>query len=94
MSNYDSKTATVEQSKSYANCVQMLHPEPMPEGAAIILKVVFICVLIGMGVGVWKGWKEEGPVGSLFGMVLGGALPLILAVILGGVLMAIGFIFS
>lgn len=56
---FDNKTATVQQQKEFASCVQRLNPEPMAGGEVIFIKVWIAIVFISMAVGGYKGYKDE-----------------------------------
>lgn len=63
MPRFDHKTATVEDRRDYAQCVGIVHPEPVhPEpwsdGSIYIAKALFVIALIGMGLGVFQAQRE------------------------------------
>ncbi len=52
---YEPKTATVEQMREYASCVQVLYPEQTSPGLIVALKVAFVIVLVSAAIGAWRG---------------------------------------
>ena len=86
--NFDSKTATIEQQKSYADCIQTLNPEPMSPEAIIALKVWFILSLLA---GILGG-VSEGPENAIVWFLFAGVAIPCAAGIVAGVLWVFGVI--
>lgn len=93
--SFDSKTATVEQSQDYARCVNHLYPDQLSDGQTLILKVVIVFCLFCAAFGARHFWKEDyhwfsATLGFFIGICGGVAAVLILA----GVIISIGFLFT
>ena len=56
---YDAKAASVQEMRSYASCVQILHPDPPNSGAVIFAKSMFVIALLGLGFGIYKARKAK-----------------------------------
>lgn len=54
--SYEAKGATVEEMRSYAECVNTLHPDDLSPGAVSALKV---CVLVCFGFAAFFWWRER-----------------------------------
>lgn len=54
--SYEAKGATVEEMRSYAECVNTLHPDDLSPGAVSALKV---CVLVCFACAVIFWWRER-----------------------------------
>lgn len=96
MEEFDSYTATVSEQKYYADCVDMIHPDPASGAEVLFLKIVLVCALVGMVVGAIKGWIDR-TFGIadvfLFGL-LGGLVGAFIPAFIMGCILAIAFIFS
>lgn len=57
---FDSKGASVQSQKHYAECVKLLNPEPMPEGLAYFFKGCILVILLFAIIGAVKGFREAG----------------------------------
>lgn len=53
--DYQHDRATVTEMREYAGCIDTLHPNPMPDGAAFAIKAAIVIVLACMVVGAVKG---------------------------------------
>lgn len=99
ISSFDPKTATVEQMQQYAECVEVLHPQPMSHDDVIAAKFFFALALIGMLVcGGWQlykyglHWWEDALIHAALGFFL---VPIgvgIILVLIAGVLWLFGAI--
>jgi hypothetical protein len=96
MGSFDSYAATVSEQKYYAECVDMLYPDPVSGGTVLFIKIVLVCAMVGMVIGAIRGWMDRMFGISdvfLFGLLGGLAGAFIPAFILGCIL-AIKFIVS
>lgn len=76
LNSFDAKGATVEHKKTYAECVQLLHPDPMTHSETFAMKGLFVVLLIGLVIGAIYGWQEDGPeMALLFGLLGAIVLP-------------------
>jgi|SRR5690554_2036294 len=94
--SFDSYAATVSEQKYYAECVDMLYPDPVSGGTVLFIKIVLVCAMVGMVIGAIRGWMDRMFGISdvfLFGLLGGLAGAFIPAFILGCIL-AIKFIVS
>jgi hypothetical protein len=94
---YKPETATVAEMRGYAECVQRLHPNDLPGGALIVVKVAIVLVLLGAVVGAWKSYRERGYFGWFdvaMGFVMGATA--VAAILFVGVLVlaGVGFLFT
>ena len=96
---FDSKGASVQSQKHYAECVQLLNPEPMTHNQTLGLKAGIIVLLIAAVVGtIWGILEGDGFTDKLMmamcGFLLGASM--VGVVILVGILVGIGvgFLFS
>lgn len=96
---FDSKNAGVESQKHYAECVQLLNPDPMTSNEAFGMKVGIVVVLIAAVIGLVWGIKEgDSPADTLMmsflGLILGACIAA--SIILVGVLAwsGIAFVFN
>ena len=74
MENFVSKVATVAERIDYADCVHLLHPNPMSDDTINPLRVVVGLLLIGALVGcvsgVWKNWCYSDIIDkAIYGMI-------------------------
>ena len=60
--SFHAETAAPEQAREYARCVGMVYPSPMTGAELGLVKAALIVAFIGMAIGGWKGWDEDGPV--------------------------------
>ncbi len=92
--NYDPKGASIELMREYADCIDLLYPDPLTPIEAQWIKYVLIACFIGGGLGSWYMAREgfgdwyDYPVGFVFGFLGTGAV----LGILGLLLMALGFV--
>ena len=56
---FDSKGAGVESQKHYAECVQLLNPNPAPESLVYFFKGCILTIFLFAIIGGIKGWKER-----------------------------------
>ncbi|WP_394131874.1 hypothetical protein [Marinobacter nauticus] len=47
MEGYQHDTASIEESRQYADCVDLLHPDPMTAGEVFVIKVFLCWMLLG-----------------------------------------------
>lgn len=81
MDDFQHVTATVVQRQHYADCVRLIHPDPLSGTEAIALKVAIVVVLISAAVGSFMNFRRYEPIeSSLFGFFAGG----IGSIVLGG----------
>lgn len=90
--NFDSKTATIEQQKSYADCIQTLNPEPMSPEVIIALKVWFVLSLLAGVFGGVFGGVSEGPENAIVWFLFAGVAIPCAAGVVAGVLWVLGVI--
>lgn len=57
---YQHDRATVAEMRQYAECVEILHPEPLTGAEALWIKAAILACFIGIGVGSRIGWKDGG----------------------------------
>lgn len=87
IANFDSKSASIQQAQSYADCVRSVYPTAMDPGTIIVLKAVFVIALLCGIAGAWveaqKSWSDVVDI-AMWGLLcfLGG--PLLLGA-LGGI---------
>jgi hypothetical protein len=90
MAAYDAKTATVEQARTYASCVQEVYPTPQTE-TPMVVKVGAAFMLVAMVVGFLHGTSEDGPVfGALCGAGLAIGVGFVYALIMFCVALIVG----
>jgi hypothetical protein len=92
--SYDPKTASVELMREYADCIDLLYPNPMTPVELGWLKLLLIACFIGGGIGSWWFGKDswDGIVGYIMGFFLGFVGTGVGLFILGLLLAALGFI--
>jgi len=56
IAGYDSKTSSVKQAQSYADCIRTVYPEAMSVADITGLKAVFVVALV---CGIIGGWREK-----------------------------------
>lgn len=59
MPNFDQKVATVEEKRAYAQCVDLMHPEPWSDGSIYVAKAFFALALVGMCYGFWRAYRDK-----------------------------------
>lgn len=89
MSTYDAQTASVQQMRDYADCVRTLHPSNI-SGARGLVAVVLIGIVIGAIIGVIK--HEDMHESRFGGALIGGIIGLVCTMVIGLLLVAIGFV--
>ena len=72
MPAYAHWSATMEQMRIYADCVNRVYPVPLSHDSVIALKVAVALLFIGTIVGAWRGWDDyDGPfLGAAQGFIL------------------------
>lgn len=55
---YQHQTATVEEKRSYADCIKRLHPNPMTEGEAVAVKAAIAFCILAFFAGCVYGWLK------------------------------------
>lgn len=97
ISKFSPKEASIKEMKEYSSCVDRLYPEisEMTQGETIFVKVSILCAIIGVVIGVYKGYKNYGDVLSgvtvgVFGCFIGAMTPSIILLTIS----AIMFLFS
>lgn len=57
---FNGATASIEQSKAYARCVELLYPiDAFTPFQTIAIKVLIASSLIGMGIGAWNAYRDK-----------------------------------
>ena len=69
---YEHDKATASEMRQYAECVEILHPEPMTGGEVAWIKAAIVAGLIGALAGAIKGAKDDGFGLGAIGFILGG----------------------
>lgn len=69
---YEHDTATVTEMRQYAECVEILHPEPMTGGEVVWVKAAIVVGLVGAVAVAWRWGREEGFFTGVAGFLLGG----------------------
>jgi hypothetical protein len=58
---FRSENASITEMQSYAECVRMVYPNVEITASEIMfLKVILVIAFLGLFVGAWKGYKEDG----------------------------------
>ena len=95
--NFNAQTATISEKKSYAECIYVLHPSEISDGALIWLKILIVLIFVGVGAGIFKAHKDRYADDffdyAMFAF-LGALLVPIAALILVGFLYAVKFLVS
>lgn len=94
MPNYSHKTATAQESREYASCVQFLAPVQIDPTGAVLLKIVIALALLAIPVGGWVGSQSGDIVGTVLGALIGPTLVGLVAFALFAIVAGIAFIFS
>lgn len=96
--NFDAHGATVEAMRIYADCVDLLHPDPMTGDQVSLLKYFLIACFIGSGVGIWWCNNDDfidHTIGdTIMGFILGFVGTGLGLFLIGLVIAAIAFIFG
>jgi len=58
MKQFDSKNYTTAEVREYADCVDILYPDPIGPESVILFKVIFVIALISMIVGLVMNRKD------------------------------------
>lgn len=90
---FDSRTATVEEMKSYADCVNTIYPDEMNEGTVIGLKILFVILLIGIAFGLFKDRNDDLETKIAAALCFGIGFP-ILALCAAGIFYGIAWLFA
>lgn len=88
---YRPEMATVQEKQAYAECVDLLYPQPSVPFTGtelLIAKSGVLLLLISMVVGAWWGWREEREIGLA-------ALSCVMApIVLGCVVFILGLVIA
>ncbi len=57
--NYKAETATVEEMREYASCVERLHPNELSDGGIIAVKVLIVAAIVGIFIGAYQARYER-----------------------------------
>lgn len=93
---YEAHTATVEQMRDYASCVNRLHPSEMTGGEVIALKIIIVLVLTGAVIGCIKPPFAHGQPDledRVMGFVVGAIATACGLLVIGPICAAIEFLF-
>jgi hypothetical protein len=88
---YDAQAATDAQMQQYAECVNLLHPQDLSDGAVLLIKLTIVVTLAGGAYGYYRATKE--PYTDSTDRVMYTLAGLFMAC-LGGLFAALGFLFS
>lgn len=96
LQSFNAPVATVEAKRDYAHCVYRIYGDgdPMPFAAVLLLKVTIALALIGMVYGGVKGWRNDGPVDAVLGVIIGAIAPFATAGVLFLVWLGLQFLVS
>lgn len=95
VNSFDAKTATIEQSRDYADCIYHLHPKDMGGTEAVMLKIVIAFCLACMVLGTGLGWSENGEViDAVGGGVIGLCASVVFCLLVLLVWTAVAFLFT
>jgi hypothetical protein len=100
--SYRPDLATVGQKQQYAECIELLYPQPSAPlaGAEIIVaKIAIVILLIAFVVGAVKGWREgygtsDRIVGAVLTGLMGWVCVAVVALILGLAIAGTAYLFS
>lgn len=70
---YTHDAATIEEMRSYAECIDRLHPAEMTAGELGIAKVVVMVLIAAMLAGILWDFRTKTIGGGWFGHILGGS---------------------
>jgi hypothetical protein len=90
---YDAKSASVDEMRSYSECVQRIHPKDVEIPVPLAKAGVAILIIALIAGAVW-GWQEDGPVMAFLGALMGVLAVLTAGVVLYGILAGLLFLFS
>lgn len=85
---YDSKSASTQQMKSYAQCVQTVFPDPVTRNDIVAIKASIVYLLVCMIIGGIVGRRD-----NYTGFVLGSMGGLLVGIVLAIIVVAILFCF-
>lgn len=97
---YDHERATVEEMRSYAGCIDRLHPEPMSADAITAWKVMIVILFVGVVIGIVRSVRNrstfsDGVFGAvLFGCISGFIVTFIGILAVAGVCAGVAFLMS
>ena len=94
IADFHPEGASVERMKSYAECVQYMHPDPVSPESVPFIKAGIVVLLVSMVAGFWWGKKEEN---WLFGIIAAITAPFLVAclgAVLVGVVAGIRYVLS
>ena len=95
VNSFDSKTATIEQSKDYAQCINHLYPAQLKSGEALMLKVVIVFCFMCAIYGASAFWKEDSKLFSIaMGFTVGLCVGVCASLIIGSIVLAAIFLFT
>jgi hypothetical protein len=84
--------ATVPEMRTYAGCVQRMHPDPIPDKTRIAIKSGILILFLGIAAGIW--WGRSTGEGSLWGAACGAVAALGGIIGVTAVALALAFLFS
>lgn len=89
---FDNKSATVQSMQQYADCVNLLYPQDLSDGAMLFAKLLVILGLVlWAGVGTYLYKKGDSLIEfAIMGFIAGLAAPLIVAFLI----FIVGFLFA
>lgn len=93
LANFDSRTATIAEQKSYASCVNLMHPSQITDSGVMAIKICILIVFASAIFGGLRGWKEDGLIGGFMEAFIGACLAAACLLIFGLVIAGIGFLF-
>lgn len=89
VATFNAQGATVEQMKSYASCVQRLHPEPVTQEGIWVAKGAIVLVFLGIIAGIIFTYRDSNEYGSngvvdyfLYALLGGLILPAVAAILI------------
>lgn len=95
VADFRTEGASVERMKSYAECVQYLHPDPVSPGAVPYIKGGIVILVLAFIAGAIKGWRDEGDLAGAALMAI--MIPLLTACGIGvllAIIAGIAYVFS
>jgi hypothetical protein len=82
MPAFNGRAATVNDALSYAECVHLVYPMPLDGTEVLVIKALIVLVLVGLGIGFYKGRKLDGLGGGLLmSLIVGMGLPIAVGVL-------------